>query len=191
MAPSRFQHLPSQKKQKSHQGISLQISRRQFSEERQRLLRLQQSQRRARTSQKNQKVSNVGEKKRKKRIVTAVPWKRAMTNEAATSTFSPPVHPSLPHKRVRRRLLLRLGSQRHKIADGRQLIESCMKKYGRTDVLVNDIDMSPKGAPASMDQETWDKQVNQFGICLSHVLPCFADYGEVWQGLYRSRLLRK
>lgn len=47
-----------------------------------------------------------------------------------------------------------------KASDVQSLVESCMKKHGRVDVLVNNVGMSMKGDPASMDEEIWDKQVD-------------------------------
>ncbi|TID20245.1 putative ATP-dependent RNA helicase [Venturia nashicola] len=47
-----------------------------------------------------------------------------------------------------------------KASDVQNLVDSCVKKHGRIDVLVNNVGMSMKGDPASMDEETWDKQVD-------------------------------
>lgn len=47
-----------------------------------------------------------------------------------------------------------------KASDVQNVVDSCMKKYGRIDVLVNNVGMSMKGDPATMDEETWDRQVD-------------------------------
>lgn len=69
-----------------------------------------------------------------------------------------------------------------KASDVKELVESCMKKYGRIDVLVNNVGMSQKGDPASMDEETWDKQVDvnlKSVYLMSHlVLPIMESQGK-------------
>lgn len=39
------------------------------------------------------------------------------------------------------------------------LVEACMKKHGRIDILVNNVGRSEPGCPASMSEETWDAQM--------------------------------
>ncbi|OAG39294.1 hypothetical protein AYO21_06498 [Fonsecaea monophora] len=39
-------------------------------------------------------------------------------------------------------------------------VEACMKKYGRIDVLVNNVGRSVPGGPAEIDEATWDGQTN-------------------------------
>lgn len=41
-----------------------------------------------------------------------------------------------------------------------QLVQQCVRKWGRVDVLVNNVGRSEKGDPASMTEEIWDAQVN-------------------------------
>lgn len=40
------------------------------------------------------------------------------------------------------------------------LVEACMSKYGKIDVLVNNVGLSMPGDPATMSPEIWDAQVN-------------------------------
>jgi NAD(P)-dependent dehydrogenase (short-subunit alcohol dehydrogenase family) len=55
------------------------------------------------------------------------------------------------------------------------LVEACMKKYGRIDILVNNVGRSEPGCPASMSEATWDAQmeVNLKSVYLAchYVLP--------------------
>ncbi|KAE8151531.1 hypothetical protein BDV25DRAFT_171389 [Aspergillus avenaceus] len=40
------------------------------------------------------------------------------------------------------------------------LVESCMRKHGRIDILVNNVGKSEPGCPATMAEEVWDAQVD-------------------------------
>ncbi|KAL4867454.1 hypothetical protein BDV12DRAFT_209842 [Aspergillus spectabilis] len=55
------------------------------------------------------------------------------------------------------------------------LVDACMAKHGRIDILVNNVGKSEPGCPAAMTEETWDAQVglNLKSIYLTchHVLP--------------------
>lgn len=42
----------------------------------------------------------------------------------------------------------------------KELVEACMSKYGRIDVLVNNVGLSMPGDPATMSSHIWDAQVN-------------------------------
>jgi NAD(P)-dependent dehydrogenase (short-subunit alcohol dehydrogenase family) len=57
----------------------------------------------------------------------------------------------------------------------KQLVDACMEKYGRIDVLVNNVGMSQAGGPADMPEDVWDAQmdVNLKSVYLMchHVLP--------------------
>ncbi|KAF2007489.1 putative short-chain dehydrogenases/reductase [Amniculicola lignicola CBS 123094] len=44
--------------------------------------------------------------------------------------------------------------------DVRELVEACLKRYGRIDVLVNNVGRSEKGDVATMEEEAWDKQMD-------------------------------
>ena len=41
----------------------------------------------------------------------------------------------------------------------KSLVDACMKKHGRIDVLVNNVGRSEPGCPATMSEEMWDSQV--------------------------------
>ncbi|KAK9452425.1 uncharacterized protein V1518DRAFT_411198 [Limtongia smithiae] len=41
-----------------------------------------------------------------------------------------------------------------------KLVNSCMDKYGKIDILVNNVGRSEPGDPATMDETTWDAQVD-------------------------------
>ncbi|KAA8641840.1 hypothetical protein EYZ11_011258 [Aspergillus tanneri] len=40
------------------------------------------------------------------------------------------------------------------------LVDNCMKKYGRIDILVNNVGRSEPGCPATMPEEVWDAQMD-------------------------------
>ncbi|KAK5168296.1 uncharacterized protein LTR77_006865 [Saxophila tyrrhenica] len=42
----------------------------------------------------------------------------------------------------------------------KQLVDACMKRYGRIDILVNNVGMSQAGGPADMPEEVWDAQMD-------------------------------
>ncbi|KAJ4301405.1 hypothetical protein N0V90_003497 [Kalmusia sp. IMI 367209] len=60
-------------------------------------------------------------------------------------------------------------------SDVRSVVEATMQKYGRIDILVNNVGMTRPGDPASMSEELWDAQLelNLKSVYLSchHVLP--------------------
>lgn len=68
-----------------------------------------------------------------------------------------------------------------KSSDVRKLVQCCMEKYGRIDILVNNVGRSEKGGPAEMDEETWDRQcdVNLKSVYLGchEVLPIMEKQG--------------
>jgi NADP-dependent 3-hydroxy acid dehydrogenase YdfG len=39
------------------------------------------------------------------------------------------------------------------------LVKNCLSKWGRVDVLINNVGKSEKGDPGSMSEEVWDSQV--------------------------------
>ena len=41
-----------------------------------------------------------------------------------------------------------------------KVIEACMAKHGRIDILVNNVGRSEPGGPAEMSEEVWDKQMD-------------------------------
>lgn len=62
-----------------------------------------------------------------------------------------------------------------------RLVKNCMARFGRIDVLVNNVGRSEKGDPASMSEEVWDAQmdINLKSVYLtSHfVLPIMEEQG--------------
>jgi NAD(P)-dependent dehydrogenase (short-subunit alcohol dehydrogenase family) len=61
------------------------------------------------------------------------------------------------------------------------LVDACMAKYGRIDILVNNVGRSEPGCPATMSEETWDSQIeiNLKTVFLTchHVLPIMENQG--------------
>ncbi|TVY44295.1 3-oxoacyl-[acyl-carrier-protein] reductase [Lachnellula subtilissima] len=61
------------------------------------------------------------------------------------------------------------------------LIDACMAKYGRIDILVNNVGRSEPGCPATMSEATWDSQmdINLKPVFLAchHVLPIMEKQG--------------
>jgi NAD(P)-dependent dehydrogenase (short-subunit alcohol dehydrogenase family) len=61
------------------------------------------------------------------------------------------------------------------------LADACMAKYGRIDILVNNVGRSAPGCPATMSEEVWDAQVdiNLKSVFLTchHVLPIMERQG--------------
>ena len=45
-------------------------------------------------------------------------------------------------------------------ASAKEVVEACMVKHGRIDVLVNNVGRSEPGGPAEMSEEVWDKQMD-------------------------------
>jgi NAD(P)-dependent dehydrogenase (short-subunit alcohol dehydrogenase family) len=41
-----------------------------------------------------------------------------------------------------------------------KLVKDCVERFGRIDVLVNNVGKSEKGDPASMSEEVWDAQID-------------------------------
>ncbi|GAQ02972.1 3-oxoacyl-[acyl-carrier-protein] reductase FabG [Aspergillus lentulus] len=60
-------------------------------------------------------------------------------------------------------------------ASVKALVDSCMQKHGRIDILINNVGRSEPGCPAEMSEEVWDQQidVNLKGVYLTchFVLP--------------------
>ena len=62
-----------------------------------------------------------------------------------------------------------------------QLVQACIAKYGRIDILVNNVGRSEPGDPATMPEDIWDEQMDvnlksAFLLC-KHVLPLMATQG--------------
>ena len=45
-------------------------------------------------------------------------------------------------------------------ADIEKMVESCMARFGRIDILVNNVGRSEPGGPVEMSEETWDEQID-------------------------------
>ncbi|KAH6703111.1 hypothetical protein DL95DRAFT_396834 [Leptodontidium sp. 2 PMI_412] len=61
------------------------------------------------------------------------------------------------------------------------LVDACMSKHGRIDILVNNVGRSEPGCPATMSEEVWDSQIetNLKSVYLTchHVLPIMEAQG--------------
>lgn len=61
------------------------------------------------------------------------------------------------------------------------MVEACIARFGRADILVNNVGGSAKGGPADMDEETWRRQIdfNLTSVYLTcrHVLPHMVSQG--------------
>ncbi|KAJ4367990.1 hypothetical protein N0V83_006345 [Neocucurbitaria cava] len=64
-------------------------------------------------------------------------------------------------------------------SDVKDVVDRVMRKYGRIDILVNNVGMTRPGTPGSMSEELWDQQMdlNLKSVYLSchHVLPIMAN----------------
>jgi NAD(P)-dependent dehydrogenase (short-subunit alcohol dehydrogenase family) len=63
-----------------------------------------------------------------------------------------------------------------------KLVDACIKKFGRIDVLVNNVGLSMKGGPADMSEEVWDSQMDvnlkSVYLCCNRVLPIMEKQGK-------------
>ncbi|MCD0503550.1 SDR family NAD(P)-dependent oxidoreductase [Bordetella petrii] len=61
------------------------------------------------------------------------------------------------------------------------MVDACVDKWGRVDILVNNVGGSRKGGPANLDESSWDKQIdfNLKSVYLGcrHVLPLMEKQG--------------
>ena len=46
------------------------------------------------------------------------------------------------------------------LADVQRVAEACVVKYGRIDILVNNVGMTRSGDPVTMEEQIWDKQID-------------------------------
>jgi NAD(P)-dependent dehydrogenase (short-subunit alcohol dehydrogenase family) len=68
-----------------------------------------------------------------------------------------------------------------KAADVKALVDACVAKFGRIDILVNNVGRSEPGDPVTMDESVWDEQMDvnlksAFLVC-KHVLPIMERQG--------------
>ena len=70
------------------------------------------------------------------------------------------------------------------VTDGRavaQMVAACLERYGRIDVLVNNVGGSAPGGPVEMTEEVWDAQVDlnlkSVFLACKHVLPVMERQG--------------
>ena len=68
-----------------------------------------------------------------------------------------------------------------KAADVKALVDACMARFGRIDILVNNVGRSEPGDPVTMDEAVWDEQMDvnlksAFLMC-KHVLPIMERQG--------------
>ncbi len=68
-----------------------------------------------------------------------------------------------------------------KAAEVKALVEACLAKFGRIDILINNVGRSEPGDPVTMAEEVWDEQMDvnlksAFLLC-KHVLPIMERQG--------------
>ena len=68
-----------------------------------------------------------------------------------------------------------------KAADVKAIVEACVARFGRIDILVNNVGRSEPGDPVTMDEAVWDEQMDvnlksAFLLC-KHVLPVMERQG--------------
>ncbi len=66
-------------------------------------------------------------------------------------------------------------------ADCAALVQACLERYGRLDILVNNVGRSEPGDPVTMSEETWDEQIevnlkSAFLMC-KHAMPVMQRQG--------------
>src|SRR5690606_15048151 len=65
--------------------------------------------------------------------------------------------------------------------DVKDMVEACMARFGRIDILVNNVGRSEPGDPVSMSEDTWDEQmdvnVKAAFLACKHVLPIMEKQG--------------
>ncbi|KAH7372085.1 putative short-chain dehydrogenases/reductase [Cadophora sp. MPI-SDFR-AT-0126] len=65
--------------------------------------------------------------------------------------------------------------------DVKAMVDACIAKFGRVDILVNNVGMSEPGGPVEMDPSTWQKQTDvnlkSVYLCCHYVLPLMEQQG--------------
>ena len=68
-----------------------------------------------------------------------------------------------------------------KAAEVKALVDACMAKFGRIDILINNVGRSEPGDPVAMDEAVWDEQmdvnVKSAFLTCKHVLPIMESQG--------------
>ena len=61
------------------------------------------------------------------------------------------------------------------------MVAACIERYGRVDILINNVGGSARGGPVEMDEDTWDQQmafnVKSVYLCCKAVLPHMEEQG--------------
>ena len=56
-----------------------------------------------------------------------------------------------------------------------RMVQACVKRFGRIDILVNNVGRSEPGGPVDMAEDVWDEQMDINAktafLCMKHVLP--------------------
>ena len=77
-------------------------------------------------------------------------------------------------------------------AEVKALVDACIARFGRIDILINNVGRSEPGDPVTMDEDVWDEQMDvnlksAFLAC-KHVLPVMERQGGArWSTSRRSR----
>ena len=62
-----------------------------------------------------------------------------------------------------------------------RMVQACMQRFGRIDILINNVGRSEPGGPVEMAEEVWDEQmdinVKTAYLCMKHVLPIMEQQG--------------
>jgi NAD(P)-dependent dehydrogenase (short-subunit alcohol dehydrogenase family) len=69
-----------------------------------------------------------------------------------------------------------------KSKDVQALVDACVAKFGKLDILVNNVGLSMKGGPAEMEEAIWDAQVDvnlkSVYLCCNRILPLMEKQGK-------------
>ncbi len=66
-------------------------------------------------------------------------------------------------------------------ASVQQMVDACLERFGRIDILINNVGRSEPGDPVSMSEEVWDEQLQvnlkSAFLCCKHVIPVMEAQG--------------
>jgi len=69
-----------------------------------------------------------------------------------------------------------------KNADVKAMVDACMKKWGRVDILDNNVGIGSQGGPVELSEDEWDKvfdvNVKSFFLTAKHVIPIMEKQGK-------------